>query len=160
MDSQFCTVEEALEELRAGHLIITIDDPDRENEGDLICAAQFATTENVNFMAVHAKGLICTPMSAEIADRLGLEQMVKVNTDNHATAFTVSIDHVDTTTGISAEERGYTCRKCVDPATRPEDLRRPGHVFPLVARRGGVLVRSGHTEATVHLQPPFLCFLQ
>ena len=151
MDSQFCTVEEALEELRAGHLIITIDDPDRENEGDLICAAQFATTENVNFMAVHAKGLICTPMSAEIAGRLGLEQMVKVNTDNHSTAFTVSIDHVDTTTGISAEERGYTCRKCVDPATRPEDLRRPGHVFPLVARRGGVLVRSGHTEATVDL---------
>ena len=151
MDSQFCTVEEALEELRAGHLIITIDDPDRENEGDLICAAQFATTENVNFMAVHAKGLICTPMSAEIADRLGLEQMVKVNTDNHCTAFTVSIDHVDTTTGISAEERGYTCRKCVDPATRPEDLRRPGHVFPLVARRGGVLVRNGHTEATVDL---------
>ena len=151
MDSQFCTVEEALEELRAGHLIITIDDPDRENEGDLICAAQFATTENVNFMAVHAKGLICTPMSAEIAGRLGLEQMVKVNTDNHSTAFTVSIDHVDTTTGISAEERGYTCRKCVDPATRPEDLRRPGHVFPLVARRGGVLVRNGHTEATVDL---------
>ena len=151
MDSQFCTVEEALEELRAGHLIITIDDPDRENEGDLICAAQFATTENVNFMAVHAKGLICTPMSAEIAGRLGLEQMVKVNTDNHSTAFTVSIDHVDTTTGISAEERGYTCRKCVDLSTRPEDLRRPGHVFPLVARRGGVLTRNGHTEATVDL---------
>ena len=151
MESQFCTVEEALEELRAGRLILTIDDPDRENEGDLICAAQLATTENVNFMATHAKGLICTPMSAEIADRLGLEQMVKVNTDNHATAFTVSIDHVDTTTGISAEERGYTCRKCVDPDTRPEDLRRPGHVFPLTARRGGVLVRGGHTEATVDL---------
>ena len=147
MESQFCTVEEALEELRAGHLLLTIDDPDRENEGDLICAAQFATTEAVNFMATHAKGLICTPMSAEIADRLGLEQMVKVNTDNHSTAFTVSIDHVDTTTGISAKERGYTCRKCVDPATRPADLRRPGHVFPLVARRGGVLVRGGHTEA-------------
>ena len=151
MESQFCTVEEALEELRAGHLLLTIDDPDRENEGDLICAAQFATTEAVNFMATHAKGLICTPMSAEIADRLGLEQMVKVNTDNHSTAFTVSIDHVDTTTGISAEERGYTCRKCVDPATRPADLRRPGHVFPLVARRGGVLVRGGHTEAVVDL---------
>ena len=151
MQSQFCTVEEALEELRAGHLIITIDDPDRENEGDLICAAQFATTENVNFMAVHAKGLICTPMSEEVAARLGLEQMVKVNTDNHCTAFTVSIDHVDTTTGISAEERGYTCRKCADPATKPEELRRPGHVFPLVARRGGVLVRNGHTEATVDL---------
>ena len=151
MDQQFCTVEEALEELRAGHLILSIDDEDRENEGDLICAAQFATTENVNFMAMHAKGLICTPMSEEIAARLGLEQMVKVNTDNHCTAFTVSIDHVDTTTGISAEERGYTCRKCVDLSTRPEDLRRPGHVFPLVARRGGVLVRNGHTEATVDL---------
>ena len=131
MEHPYCTVEEALEELRAGHLIITIDDPDRENEGDLICAAQFATTENVNFMAVHAKGLICTPMSEEVAARLGLEQMVKVNTDNHCTAFTVSIDHVDTTTGISAEERG--------------------HVFPLVARRGGVLTRNGHTEATVDL---------
>ena len=140
MEHPYCTVEEALEELYSGRIIISIDDPDRENEGDMICAAQFATTENVNFMAVHAKGLICTPMSGEVADRLGLEQMVKVNTDNHSTAFTVSIDHVDTTTGISAEERAYTCRKCTDPATRPEDLRRPGHVFPLVARRGGVLV--------------------
>ena len=151
MDEQFCTVEEALAELRAGRIIISIDDPDRENEGDMICAAQFATTENVNFMAMHAKGLICTPMSQELADRLQLEQMVKVNTDNHHTAFTISIDHVNTTTGISAEERGYTCRMCVNPATRPEDLRRPGHVFPLVARRGGVLARSGHTEATVDL---------
>ncbi len=151
MEELFCTVEEALEELRSGHIIISIDDPDRENEGDMICAAQFATTENVNFMAMHAKGLICTPMSQELADRLQLEQMVKVNTDNHQTAFTISIDHVNTTTGISAEERGYTCRMCVDPATRPEDLRRPGHVFPLVARRGGVLTRNGHTEATVDL---------
>ena len=148
---QFNTVDEALEALRQGKIILVTDDPDRENEGDLICAAQFATTENVNFMAVHAKGLICTPMSEAVAARLGLEQMVKVNTDNHQTAFTVSIDHVDTTTGISAQERGYTCRKCVDPATRPEDLRRPGHVFPLVARRGGVLARNGHTEATVDL---------
>ena len=147
----FATIEAALEELRAGRIILCIDDPDRENEGDMICAAQFATTENVNFMAKHAKGLICTPMSQAVADRLGLEQMVKVNTDNHCTAFTVSIDHVDTTTGISAEERGYTCRMCADPNTRPADLRRPGHVFPLVARRGGVLVRNGHTEATVDL---------
>ena len=145
------TVEEAIEELRAGKIILCIDDPDRENEGDMICAAQFATTENVNFMAKYAKGLICTPMSEDVARRLGLEQMVKVNTDNHCTAFTVSIDHVDTTTGISAEERGYTCRKCADPDTRPGDLRRPGHVFPLVARRGGVLKRNGHTEATVDL---------
>ncbi|MBR6542946.1 MAG: bifunctional 3,4-dihydroxy-2-butanone-4-phosphate synthase/GTP cyclohydrolase II [Anaerotignum sp.] len=145
------TIEHALDELRNGHLIMVIDDPDRENEGDLVCAARFATTENVNFMATEGKGLICTPMSAELADRLGLEQMVKVNTDNHCTAFTVSIDHVNTTTGISAEERGYTCRMCVDPHTKPEDLRRPGHVFPLVARKGGVLVRNGHTEATVDL---------
>ncbi|MCD7887099.1 MAG: bifunctional 3,4-dihydroxy-2-butanone-4-phosphate synthase/GTP cyclohydrolase II [Clostridiales bacterium] len=151
MEQEYNTIDQALDDLRAGRIIVVIDDPDRENEGDMICAAQFATTENVNFMAVHAKGLICTPMSADVAARLGLEQMVKVNTDNHSTAFTVSIDHVDTTTGISAAERGYTCRRCVDPATRPEDLRRPGHVFPLVARRGGVLTRSGHTEATVDL---------
>ena len=151
MAANYSTIEQALEELRAGHLIMVIDDPDRENEGDLICAAQFATTQNVNFMAAKAKGLICTPMSEQVAKHLGLEQMVKVNTDNHHTAFPVSIDHVDTTTGISAEERGLTCRKCVDPNTRPEDLRRPGHVFPLIARRGGVLTRNGHTEATVDL---------
>ena len=148
---QLNTVEEALEELRAGRIILCIDDPDRENEGDMICAARFATTENVNFMAKNARGLICTPMSEAVAARLGLEQMVKVNTDNHCTAFTESIDHVDTTTGISAEERGFTCRMCVDPNTKPADLRRPGHVFPLVARRGGVLKRNGHTEATVDL---------
>ena len=151
MNETFSTIETALEDLRAGRLIMAIDDPDRENEGDLICAAQFATTENVNFMAVHGKGLICTPMSQAVADRLGLEQMVKVNTDNHQTAFTVSIDHVDTTTGSSAEERGYTCRACADPDTKPEQLRRPGHVFPPVARPGGVLKRNGHTEATVDL---------
>lgn len=151
MGNPYSTIEEALDELRAGRMILTIDDPHRENEGDLICAARFATTENVNFMATHARGLICTPMDQATAVRLGLEQMVKVNTDNHCTAFTVSIDHVDTTTGISAEERGYTCRKCVDPQTKPEELRRPGHVFPLVAREGGVLARAGHTEATVDL---------
>ena len=151
MNETFSTIETALEDLRAGRLIMAIDDPDRENEGDLICAAQFATTENVNFMAVHGKGLICTPMSQAVADRLGLEQMVKVNTDNHQTAFTVSIDHVDTTTGISAEERGYTCRACADPDTKPEQLRRPGHVFPLVARPGGGLTRNRHTQATVGL---------
>ena len=151
MEYQFNTVEEALEELRAGHLILTIDDPDRENEGDLICAAQFATTENVNFMATHAKGLICTPMSEQVALRLGLEQMVKVNTDNHHTAFTVSIDHVDTTTGISAAERSLTAMKCVDPEAKPEDFRRPGHMFPLLAKDNGVLERNGHTEATVDL---------
>ena len=148
---QYNTIEEALEDLRQGKMILCTDDPDRENEGDLICAAEFATTENVNFMAVHAKGLICTPMSAEIADRLGLEQMVKVNTDNHCTAFTVSIDHVDTTTGISAAERALTARKCVDPDAKPQDFRRPGHMFPLLAKDNGVLERNGHTEATVDL---------
>ena len=151
MNFQYNTIPEALEALRQGKLILCTDDPDRENEGDLICAAEFATTENVNFMAVHGKGLICTPMSQEIAHRLNLPQMVSENTDNHSTAFTVSIDHVNTTTGISAEERGFTCRSCVDENTKPGDLRRPGHVFPLVARRGGVLVRNGHTEATVDL---------
>lgn len=145
------TIPEALEALKNGKLILCTDDPDRENEGDLICAAQFATTQNVNFMAKYGRGLICTPMSERIAHRLQLPQMVAENTDNHSTAFTVSIDHVNTTTGISAEERGYTCRACADPATRPEELRRPGHVFPLTARRGGVLVRNGHTEATVDL---------
>jgi 3,4-dihydroxy 2-butanone 4-phosphate synthase/GTP cyclohydrolase II len=151
MAFQYNTIPEALAALRAGKLILCTDDPDRENEGDLICAAEFATTENVNFMAAQGRGLICTPMSAALASRLNLPQMVSENTDNHCTAFTVSIDHVDTTTGISAQERGYTCRSLCDPATQPQDLRRPGHVFPLVARHGGVLVRNGHTEATVDL---------
>lgn len=151
MDNQYNTIEEALEDLRAGKIILVTDDEDRENEGDMICAAEFATQENINFMACHAKGLICTPMSYDVSSRLGLPPMVAENTDNHQTAFTVSIDHVDTTTGISAAERSYTMMKCVDDNTRPEDLRRPGHVFPLVSRAGGVLVRNGHTEATVDL---------
>lgn len=151
MDNQYNTIEEALEDLRAGKIILVTDDEDRENEGDMICAAEFATQENINFMACHAKGLICTPMSYDVASKLGLSPMVAENTDNHQTAFTVSIDHVDTTTGISAAERSYTMMKCVDDNTRPEDLRRPGHVFPLVSRAGGVLVRNGHTEATVDL---------
>ena len=145
------TIEEALEELRQGRMILVTDDPDRENEGDLICAAEFATTENVNFMATHGKGLICMPMSEELGKKLMLPQMVSDNTDNHCTAFTVSIDHADTTTGISAEERGYTARKCVEDDAKPQDFRRPGHMFPLIARRGGVLTREGHTEATVDL---------
>lgn len=145
------TIEEALEELRQGRMILVTDDPDRENEGDLICAAEFATTENVNFMATHGKGLICMPMSEELGKKLMLPQMVSDNTDNHCTAFTVSIDHVDTTTGISAEERGYTARKCVEDDAKPQDFRRPGHMFPLIARRGGALTREGHTEATVDL---------
>ena len=151
MVEQFHTIEEALEDLRAGKIILVTDDANRENEGDMICAAEFATQENINFMACHAKGLICTPMSSQIAAKLGLPQMVSENTDNHCTAFTVSIDHADTTTGISAAERSYTMMKCADDATKPEELRRPGHVFPLVSRRGGVLVRNGHTEATTDL---------
>jgi len=151
MNTKYNTIEEALEALRAGKMILATDDPDRENEGDLICAAEYATQDNINFMACHGKGLICTPMSAGIAARLGLPPMVAENTDNHGTAFTVSIDHIDTATGISAAERSYTVMKCVDESTKPEDLRRPGHVFPLVSRRGGVLVRGGHTEATVDL---------
>ncbi len=145
------SIEETLEDLKAGKIILVTDDPDRENEGDMICAAQYASQENINFMASYAKGLICTPMSAAVASALGLPPMVAENTDNHCTAFTVSVDHVDTSTGISAAERSYTMMKCADEGTKPGDLRRPGHVFPLIARAGGVLVRNGHTEATVDL---------
>lgn len=148
---EFNKVEEALQDLREGKIIIVTDDEDRENEGDFICAAEFATTENVNFMATHAKGLICMPMSKEICDKLQLTQMVSNNTDNHSTAFTVSIDHVDTVTGISALERSITAMKCVDENSKPEDFRRPGHMFPLLAKENGVLERNGHTEATVDL---------
>ena len=148
---KYATIPEALEALREGKMIMVTDDPDRENEGDLICAAEYATQENINFMATYAKGLICTPMSIEVAHNLGLDPMVAENTDNHETAFTVSVDHVDTTTGISAKERGFTMQKLADPDSRAADFRRPGHVFPLIARAGGVLVREGHTEATVDL---------
>ena len=148
---QYNTIEEALEDLRQGKMILCTDDPDRENEGDLICAAEFATTENVNFMATHGKGLICMPMSYGYVKKLQFPQMVTRNTDNHETAFTVSIDHVDTTTGISAAERALTARKCVDPDAKPQDFRRPGHMFPLLAKDNGVLERNGHTEATVDL---------
>lgn len=149
--NNYNTIEEALEELRAGHIILVTDDPDRENEGDFICAAEFATQKNVNLMATYAKGLICMPMSKELGDKLNLPQMVSENTDNHCTAFTVSIDHKDTTTGISAKERSFTAMKCVEDDAKPSDFRRPGHMFPLIARSGGVLERSGHTEATVDL---------
>ena len=149
--AQFHTIEEALEDLRQGKLILVTDDPDRENEGDLICAAEFATTENVNFMATHGKGLICMPMSEEYVRKLRFPQMVQYNTDNHETAFTVSIDHVSTTTGISAAERSVTALKCVEEGAKPEDFRRPGHMFPLLAKKNGVLEREGHTEATVDL---------
>ena len=145
------TIEEAIADLKAGKVILCMDDESRENEGDLICAAQFATTENVNFMASDAKGLICMPMSRAYINKLGLRPMVTNNTDNHETAFTESIDHIDTTTGISAEERGYTARMCAAPNAAPSDFRRPGHMFPLEAKPGGVLERNGHTEATVDL---------
>lgn len=148
---KFNTIEEALQDLREGKIIIVTDDENRENEGDFICAAEFATTENINFMATHAKGLICMPMSKKFCDRLQLPQMVSNNTDNHSTAFTVSIDHVDTTTGISAVERSITAMKCVEDDAKPEDFRRPGHMFPLLAKKNGVLERDGHTEATVDL---------
>lgn len=148
---QFNTIEEALEDLRQGKIILVTDDPDRENEGDFICAAEFATTENVNFMATYAKGLICMPMSAEYIRKLQFPQMVQENTDNHETAFTVSIDHATTTTGISAAERSITAMACVAEDARAEDFRRPGHMFPLLAKKNGVLEREGHTEATVDL---------
>ena len=147
----FHTIEEALEDLKRGKIILVTDDENRENEGDFICAAQFATTENINFMATHGKGLICMPMSEEYVEKLKLPQMVENNTDNHETAFTVSIDHITTTTGISAVERSITAITCVDENAKAEDFRRPGHMFPLKAKKNGVLERNGHTEATVDL---------
>ncbi|MDD6306386.1 MAG: bifunctional 3,4-dihydroxy-2-butanone-4-phosphate synthase/GTP cyclohydrolase II [Clostridiales bacterium] len=148
---EFSTVEEALEDLRQGKIILVTDDENRENEGDFICAAEHATTENVNFMAKYGKGLICMPMSEALCEKLQLPQMVGKNTDNHETAFTVSIDYVETTTGISAAERGMTARRCVSEEAKPQDFRRPGHMFPLLAKKNGVLEREGHTEATVDL---------
>ena len=148
---EYSTIEEALEELRQGRIILATDDEDRENEGDFICAAEFATTENVNFMAVHGKGLICMPMSAALCKKLRFPQMVSDNTENHETAFTVSVDHVSTSTGISAAERSVTAMKCAEENAKPEDFRRPGHMFPLTAKKNGVLERNGHTEATVDL---------
>ncbi len=149
--NEFSTIEEALAELKGGRMVVVIDDPERENEGDLICAARHATPENINFMATYGKGLICMPMSEAYTTKLDLGQMVSYNTDNHGTAFTVSIDHISTTTGISAVERSVTAMKCVAPDAHPADFRRPGHMFPLKARKGGVLIRAGHTEATVDL---------
>ncbi|AZP03763.1 bifunctional 3,4-dihydroxy-2-butanone-4-phosphate synthase/GTP cyclohydrolase II [Jeotgalibaca ciconiae] len=147
----FNTIEELLDDLREGKNIILVDDEDRENEGDIICAAEFATKENINFMASYAKGLICMPMPKSYTKRLALPQMSLNSTDNQGTAFTVSVDHVDTTTGISAGERSLTAMKLVSKDAKPEDFRRPGHMFPLEAVDGGVLVRNGHTEATVDL---------
>ena len=151
MSDEFNTIEELAEDIKAGKIVVIIDDENRENEGDVICAAKFATQENVNFMASYAKGLICMPMSEEYTKKLGLRQMCEINTDNHCTAFTVSIDYKDTLTGISAYERSITAMKTVSPDVVPEDFRMPGHMFPLQAKVGGVLERNGHTEATVDL---------
>lgn len=150
-DYSFSSIDEIIADLQAGKIIVMIDDEDRENEGDVICAAEHATLENVNFMASYAKGLICMPMDEAYTKKLGLRQMCEINTDNHCTAFTVSIDHVDTVTGISAQERSVTAMKTVAPDVKPEDFRMPGHMFPLQAKSGGVLERNGHTEATVDL---------
>ena len=149
--AKFATVEEAIDEIRNGNMIIVVDDEDRENEGDIIVAAEKCTADHVNFMATYAKGLICTPVEGYILDRLKIGQMVTNNTDNHETAFTVSVDAVSTTTGISAYERWETVTKIIDPEARPEDFRRPGHVFPLRSVPGGVLRRAGHTETTTDL---------
>jgi len=144
-------INDCLAALRRGEIVLVTDDEDRENEGDCICAAEHATLENVNFMATHARGLICMPMSRALCERLDLRPMVRENTDNHQTAFTVSIDAKETTTGISAAERSITALATVRDGAKPSDFRRPGHMFPLEAREGGVLKRAGHTEATVDL---------
>jgi len=163
MKIKFNTVDEALNDLKEGKIIIVTDDEDRENEGDFIVPARFATPENLNFMATYGKGLICMPMSAELAAKLEFAPMTSVNTDNHETAFTVSIDHVETSTGISAHDRSLTAMKVIDESAKPEDFRRPGHMFPLIAKPRGIFERTGHTEATVDLaklagfEPAGLC---
>lgn len=148
---KFDTIEKAIEDIKNGKIIMVVDDEDRENEGDLIMSAEKVTTQTMNFIATYAKGLICLPADESFMNKLDLPQMVSNNTDNHATAFTVSIDHIDTTTGVSAEERAYTVRKFTDDMAKAEDFRRPGHMFPLLAKKNGVLERNGHTEATVDL---------
>ncbi|WP_053954820.1 bifunctional 3,4-dihydroxy-2-butanone-4-phosphate synthase/GTP cyclohydrolase II [Inediibacterium massiliense] len=148
---KFNTIEEAIEDIQAGKMIVVIDDEDRENEGDLLMAAELVTPEHINFMATYARGLICMPICKEKLEELDMPQMVSHNTDNHQTAFTVSIDAIDTSTGISAFERAHTIKKVLDPNSNSTDFRRPGHIFPLKAREGGVLKRAGHTEACVDL---------
>ncbi len=148
---KYNTIEEALEALKNGEVIVVSDDEDRENEGDFICAGEFATPENINFMAIYGRGLICMPISTKIARKLDLGPMTPTNQDNHETAFTVSIDANETTTGISAFERSATALRAVADDAKPGDFRRPGHMFPLIAKDNGVLVRNGHTEATVDL---------
>ncbi|MBG9542701.1 3,4-dihydroxy-2-butanone 4-phosphate synthase [Cytobacillus firmus] len=147
----FSEIHEALEDLKAGKVIIVCDDEDRENEGDFLAIAEYAKPDTINFMAKEGRGLICTPITEELAEKLELNPMVEVNTDSHGTAFTVSIDHVKTTTGISAFERAFTIKEMLESDAKPSDFSRPGHVFPLVAKKGGVLRRAGHTEAAVDL---------
>ena len=151
MASQLNTIEEVLQDVRQGKPVIIVDDENRENEGDVVIAAQFASQETINFMVKEARGIVCTPMRREALAHLDIGPMVTHNTDNHETAFTVSVDHVDTTTGVSPAERAYTMQKLIDSASEPEDFRRPGHVFPLIYKEGGVLVRNGHTEASLDL---------
>ncbi|MBO9540927.1 bifunctional 3,4-dihydroxy-2-butanone-4-phosphate synthase/GTP cyclohydrolase II [bacterium] len=148
---RFAEIPEVLEAVRNGQMVVVVDDEDRENEGDLVMAAEFATPEAINFMATHGRGLICLTLTPERAAALDLAPMVQTNTDTHATAFTVSVDAAAGDTGISAHDRARTVQVALDPHTRPEDLRRPGHIFPLIAKPGGVLVRAGHTEASVDL---------
>lgn len=145
------TIEEAIYDLMLGKVVIVVDDEDRENEGDFIALAEKATPEVINFMIKEGRGLVCVPITEERAQELDLPPMVSRNTDYHGTAFTVSIDHIDTSTGISAFERSRTIRAIIDPKTRPQQFRRPGHIFPLIAKKGGVLRRAGHTEAAVDL---------
>lgn len=149
---QLNSIEEAIADIAAGKIIIVVDDADRENEGDMVIAAEHCTTEKMNFLVRHARGLVCAPMDASIISALRLDLMTEHNTDMHGTAFTISVDAYDCpTTGISAEERAITVRKLADPSSRAGDFRRPGHMFPLIARPGGVLKRTGHTEAAVDL---------
>lgn len=148
---EFCTIEEAIKDIKKGKMVIVIDDPDRENEGDLLMAAEKVTPEAINFMAKFGRGLICMPLEGKRLRDLKIEPMVEKNTDNHETAFTVSVDYNDTTTGISAYERALTIQKILDDDSIAENFRRPGHVFPLEAKKGGVLKRVGHTEAAVDL---------
>ncbi|MCS1350859.1 bifunctional 3,4-dihydroxy-2-butanone-4-phosphate synthase/GTP cyclohydrolase II [Mechercharimyces sp. CAU 1602] len=147
----FHPIEDAIYDLMQGKIVIVVDDEDRENEGDFVVLAEKATPEVINFMITHGRGLVCTPLTAERAEELDLSLMVNHNTDTHGTAFTVSVDHYDSTTGISAYERSATIRALIDPQAQPRDFRRPGHVFPLIAKEGGVLRRAGHTEASVDL---------
>ncbi|MGM0805943.1 MAG: bifunctional 3,4-dihydroxy-2-butanone-4-phosphate synthase/GTP cyclohydrolase II [Bacillota bacterium] len=147
----FHSIEEAVADLKEGKIVIVVDDEDRENEGDFVALAEGITPETINFMVTHGRGLVCTPISEEIARKLDLSPMVTTNTDSHGTAFTISVDHISTTTGISAQERAATVRELVNTESLPTDFKRPGHIFPLIGKNGGVLRRAGHTEAAIDL---------